>query len=257
MKKLSFIRNSAGTTIVELIIALFISSLIVAGLYRVIRSVMTISERERQKAEMIRSIMTVNNILERDVRMAGCGLPGNGLRTVLFEEHNDQLILFSNEERIQTTLGKEAKANDMQITVASAEGFKEDEWVCVASSVDTVYREIRSIKDNNVGLDTIYLNFPMLSPGTMVSGSNVYAADCIYYWAASDPRPVLKRKKNDMTVELGTHLAKIAVVPKKSNGTIVPLARDADVITVVLGGYVGTGNNRVLLADSTEVNIRN
>jgi len=256
MKPLSMLRSRRGTTLLELMLGLFISSIVIIGLYRVAKSVLLTANRERQKAEMQQSITSVSNIIERDIRMAGCGLPGNGLRAVLNDSLNDYLMIFSNEMRIQTTLTSDINGASYEMFVVDASGFSEDEWVCIEGP-DTIYREIYHVTDNASGADRISIAGVVGVPHVFPAGSRVYAANRILYAVVQSPTPVLKRQKNDMSIDLGAKLQKIAVIPKKATGSIVAYAGDADVLTVVLGGYVGRGGNKVFYADSTEVNIRN
>jgi hypothetical protein len=257
MKKCCFLRNTHGTSILELVIALFICSILVTGIFRVARAVFASANREKQKAEMLRSIMSVSNIIERDIRMAGCGLPGNGMRAILNDGYNDYLMIFTNENRIQTVLTKPVGVSDIDLPVKDTVGFTPDKWVCVESvGKDTIYREISAVTTKN-GDKVITLTTPVGVVASILAGSNVYAATRISYMVVNSPKPALQRKRNDLTIDLGVKLQKISVIPKNAAGTVVAFARDADVLTVVLGGYVGMGANMVLLADSTEVNIRN
>jgi hypothetical protein len=217
--------------------------------------VFTSADREKQKGEMLRSIVTVSNIIERDIRMAGCGLPGNGMRAILNDGTNDQLLVFTNENRVRTVLIVAAQLSDYDLYIADTTGFKNDGWICLEGP-DTIYREIAAIK-NTAGINIIELAMPVGVVGPFTVGTKVHAATRISYTIASNPKPVLKRKLNDMSIDLGAKLQKIAVIPKNGAGSVVASARDADVLTVVLGGYIGKNGNRFLLADSTEVNIRN
>jgi len=257
MKKRSLLLgNCYGTSMLELVIALFISSIVITGVYRIARSVFVSADREKQKAEMIRSIMTVSNVIERDIRMAGCGLPGNGMRVALGQGNNDYLMLYTNEQRIQSELTTSATYSANELYVTDATGFRNEDWVCLEGS-DTVYREIESITLSSNSPDRINLNGTVGVSVPYAVGTRVYAASRIVYEVVQSPEPVLRRKKNDLVIDLGAKLQKISVIPKKASGTVVAFARDADVLTVVLGGYIGKNGDRYLLADSTEVNIRN
>lgn len=256
MKKRALLFTVNGTSMMELVIALFISSIVITGVFRIARSVFVSADREKQKAEMLRDIMTVSNVIERDIRMAGCGLPGNGMRATINPGQNDYLMMFANEQRLQSTLTGSATWSTDELYVTDATGFREDDWVCLEGT-DTIYREIQSITLYSSNPDIIKLSTPVGVAVNFPVGTKIYAASRIVYEVVSNPEPMLRRKKNDMTIELGAKLQKISVIPKKASGNVVLLARDADVLTVVLGGYIGKDGNRFLLADSTEVNVRN
>ncbi|MBN1306809.1 MAG: hypothetical protein JXA18_02755, partial [Chitinispirillaceae bacterium] len=104
MRRAAGIGNPFGATLLELMMALFIGWLVIAGTYRAYRYFTVSSTREKQKAELQRDIITVSNIIERDIRMAGCGLPGNGVSTHLVDEENGHLSCYTNEQRVETAL---------------------------------------------------------------------------------------------------------------------------------------------------------
>lgn len=256
MKQMQHYGNRRGTSLVELMFGLVISAVLIAGIFKVANSVFTSANREKRKSEMLRSINTVSNIIERDIRMAGCGLPGNGMRAITNNGYNDYLMLFTNEMRVQTVLESSVGSSGYEIFVADAGEFDDDDWVCIEGP-DTIYREIHSVTVYSSCPDKINIAGTIGVAHTFPAGTKVYKASRIAYTVVTSPKPALTRKKNDLLVGLGDGLEKIAVIPKKASGSVVPYARDADVLTVVLGGYLGEGHNRILYADSTEVNIRN
>ncbi len=260
MKPSPSLSGRAGTTLVELIMVLTVSSIITMTGYKAYNFFNRSTAREKQKAELQQDIITVSSIIEKDIRMAGCGLPGNGVDAVLSDTSSDQLSLFINENRRETALADTANPQDRAVIIGDATDFRAGGWVCLSSSgTDTLYREIKRIGEANPGADTLELFQTVGSANPLYGGTKVFPASKITYTVASDSVFELKRLRNGKTLSLGRKLDSLHIVGKTFDGT--PIAggslSDAQVMMIVLGGYVGTGQNRVFLADSTEINLRN
>ena len=247
-------------SLVEVIIAVVITSILVAGAYKLYQYTMTSANRERDKAQLQGSIITLTNIIEKDIRMAGCGLPGNGLQVNLHDNASDSLRLFTNESGRETKLTMALDPTLTRAIVDDATGFAIEGGICFAApGVDTVYRNIIRVGIQGAGNDTVdfdaatntTLSFPVNAP--------VYPAVCIRYTVSgTGSARVISRARNNAVSPLGTDLDSINLVPKDALGTpVVGVFKNVAVMTVVVGGHVGRGGNRVFIADSTEVNIRN
>jgi hypothetical protein len=247
--------NSRGTSLVELATALFITSVIVLGVYKLYRFVDVSTTREKQKAELQRDIITVNNIIEHDIRMAGWGLPGNGVNNNVVDTANDDLSCFSNEQQRETRLYQQANPADMQVVVDDANDFYTDAYICLDT---TCYRRITRIGMNSgSGPDTISLSRSVYN-ATYPAGKTVYPATRFAYRVGNNPTPRLQRVRNNVTVDIGGKLDSILVTLKDSAGNPVGASvEDAALVSVVIGGHIGKDGNRVFLAESTEINIRN
>jgi hypothetical protein len=251
-------KNISGTTILELIIAMFIGSLVIAGGYRFYRSFNETTTREKLKAELQQDITMVSNLIERDIRMAGCGLPGNGVTAVLADNASDQLSLFINENRRETTLTAVVQPAHTTIYIADATGFVADGWVCLARpATDTIYRRIVSISNNGSSPETLVMDEAATSGPFDIATTRVFPATRVRYNVSGSPLQ-LQRGKNGVTVPVGGKLDSINIVPK--NGAKVPVVcpiDNASILTVVIGRHIGNGGNRFFMADSTEINMRN
>ena len=74
MDRLSQIQSNAGFTLVELLVAIAVSGLILAGLVQVFYTTNKSYTKQDQMAIVQQSIRFAKMNLERDIRMAGCGL---------------------------------------------------------------------------------------------------------------------------------------------------------------------------------------
>ncbi len=249
-------KNTAGTTILELIIALFIGSLVIAGVYRFYRSFNETTSREKLKAELQQDITMVSNFIERDIRMAGCGLPGKGVDAVLTDVQSDELSLFINENRRETTLTSAVQPAHTTIYISDVNGFAADQWVCLAGP-DTIYRRIISIVDNGSSPYTLEMDEAAVSGPFETATTRVFPATRVRYQVSGSPLQ-LQRIKNGASVPIGGKVDSINIVPK--SGAKVPVVcsiDNASLIMVVIGRHIGQGGNRFFMADSTEINMRN
>lgn len=249
-------QGSSGVTLLELVIATMIGSIVVATAMQSQRYITRSASRENDKALVQRDILTVTDFLEKDIRMAGLGLPGNGIEANLSDTASDELRIFINEQRQSSVLTAPASALDYAVFVENGLIMKPGQWVCLAGT-DTVYKEISRVGMNAMAADTVYLT-EQIGVGNYPAASLVYPAIRIEYYVKNVSGPDFVRKKNNFAVNLSGLLDTMNIVPKDSFG--VPLSgsiSSARVLTVVFGGMVGSGSSGVLMAESTEVNIRN
>lgn len=239
---------------------MFISSVLIAGAYQAYRYTMTSANREKLKAELQSDIMTVCNIIEKDIRMAGCGLPGNGLTADLSDPANPVLKIFSNQNGTETTLDTLLQPAHFWAIVADTAGFSTLGGICIASEgVDTIYRTVIKIGHSSSGSDTVYF-YPAANTSTYFSTgtTRVFATDYNKYsFTGTAPDKALVSRRNGLSVPIGKDIDSMRVTLKNSNGTSVGSIKDAAMLSILMGGYIGNGGNRVFLGESTEVNIRN
>lgn len=254
------IHNRRGTSLLELLIALSMSTIVIAGVYQVYNFVTVSTLREKQKAELQRDIITVSSQIERDIRSAGSYLPGNGVTAILENEGNDRLSMYINETRRETVLSAIAQPVSWYIRVPDTVGygFTVGGSVCIAATgIDTIYRRITRIGMCSSGPDTLHLSMWLIS-GPFPAGSRVFPAIRIRYQITPTPTPKLSRVRNLDTINIGGLLDSLNVIPKNVAGN--PVGNNIDqaaLVTVLVGGHVGKDGNRVFIGDSTEVNIRN
>jgi len=259
MNRNKFPRNQNGTTLLELIFGMLIASIIIYCVFKAWNYFDMQTRREKYKAELQRDMITVTNIIERDIRMAGCGLPGNGVYVNIAASANDEIELYTNEDGRSTGLAQDAQPVHTTIYVNDASIFTAGSAVCLAGT-DTIYRTIQHVGINPTGDDTLVLTerINTAMPLWAASSAAYPARKTKYEICAAGTGFSLKRSRNGNGMNLGGKLDSMEVKPKDKVGNILAgNGKGASVITVVMGGYVGSGGNRVFLAESTEVNIRN
>jgi Tfp pilus assembly protein PilE len=259
MKPFPTFRSIRGTTLVELIVGMLITSCIVYAVYKAWHYFDVQTNREKYKAELQRDMITVANFIERDIRMAGYGLPGNGIHFIPGTASSDQLALYNNEAGTSTALAQDAQPVDSIVYVNDGSIFTAGASVCLSGTTDTIYRNIAIIGIDPSGDDSLILTERLNTVDPLWASSVAYPALRVRYeLCVADTVFTFKRFNNGMGVAIGGKLDSLEVKPKDDDGNIIGgSGKGASVITIVMGGYVGRGNNRVFMAESTEVNIRN
>jgi hypothetical protein len=243
-------------TLLELVVAMSLSAVVISAAYKAHNSFSKAASRENDKAMLQRDLMTVCDMIEKDIRMAGLGLPGNGVELQLSDTVSDELTLFVNKNQLRTTLYSNALYTDTKILVNRSGTASWGRWICLEAG-STIFKEIARVGLSLSGNpDTIHLTAP-LNAGPYPQNSAVYSADRISYFIKNNTERVLCRRFNGREIEISTVIDSFAIVPKNKNGVSLSSGAEANVLGVVLGGYIGQENNLVFLAESTEVNIRN
>jgi prepilin-type N-terminal cleavage/methylation domain-containing protein len=124
--------NRKGVTVVELLIALAISTLLISVLYRTFISQQKAYTVQEQVVDMQQNVRVAINKMMREIRMAGFGnvatilsLPGgvNGFVDAITPDANS-ITLVEGLRQI-STLGMDAEAGQNKITLTSATGASE------------------------------------------------------------------------------------------------------------------------------------
>lgn len=253
----SVLKKKSGYSILELTIAMMVGSILVSSAFQTHRYFMRSISRENEKAQLQRDIAAIANFLEKDIRMSGLGLPGNGFKLVLSTSASDEIQIFLNPEHLKTNLSADASTGADRILVDDGGIIQDERWICIQSH-DTTFREILRVGIDVAGVDTFFLasNLDNTYPA---SNTTIYPARRIAYYVQNVPQKALYRKTNSTAVRLSELLDTLNCVPKDKSGT--PLSgsqiASARILSVIFGGKIGSGTNEVLIADSTEVNIRN
>jgi len=240
-----------------LVVAMSLSAVIISAAYKAHLSFSKAASRENDKAVLQKDLMSACDMIEKDIRMAGLGLPGNGIDLRLSDTISDELNIFVNKNQLRTTLYSDALCTDTKILVNRSGNASWGRWVCLEAGSVIVFKEIYRIGMCSSGNpDTVYLDAP-INAGPYPQNSFVYSADRISYFLKNKSEKVLCRRFNGRDSEISTVIDSFSIVPKDRNGISLSSGTEAKVLGVVIGGYIGQGNNMAFLAESTEVNIRN
>lgn len=248
--------SSAGTSLIELSIAVLIGSIIVTSAYRSHEYLSRSAERENQKAMIQRDLITATEKMSREIRMAGLSLPGNGLQATLSDSSSDELQVFSNESNSKTVLTTNLSYGDIKMYVQNVTGAVADGWVCIAGNgLDTIYRKISNVVEPN----TVYLSGPV-GAGTFTTMSTeiYFCKRFVFKITKTGETSAFTIQRNALSIDIGGKIDTFNIMLKNSAGAVITSNfQNAKTVTLFLGGYVGKGSNRHLVSESIDINVRN
>jgi hypothetical protein len=249
--------NNNGTSLLELIIGLLIGSMVIFGAYQMYTYISRSASRETKKAELQSKMVAVSEMISRDLRMSGFGLPGNGFRPALNSAGNDVLQLYINDLQLRTVLGRDVVPGDSIIYVASASQAKPLMYVCLVQN-DTVYRKITRVRLSTNGRDTLTLD-SLAGKNFAAATAQVFFASGISYQVVASPAAGLCRTLNGATSMFMQAIDTIRVSPRDSAGTgLTGQFEKTKMVSMQFGGRISTrGAKDYVMIDSTMVDLRN
>jgi prepilin-type N-terminal cleavage/methylation domain-containing protein len=253
--KLNTIVHTKGFTILEIIVSLFISSVLLTTVYKANHYITISTLHETTKSTLQREIITANGILSKDIRMAGLNLPGNGIRVTKNAQSNDMAEIFTNDSGYVTALSTVPGFYDFHFFVLNGAGMQVNSWVCISDpSVDTTYKYIRRVGMNATGPDTVFL-YDNIKKNLTLATKIRPATRTLYY--VNDTGNLI-RSKNGISSKLGIIIDTLKFFPKTSAGSIVgDMGQSAAVLSVFVGGHLKSGSGFSIISDSIEINLRN
>lgn len=137
-----YLKSIAGVTLIELLIALFISAILVAGIYRVFIQQQSTYYIQEDVADMQQNVRVAINRMIREIRMAGYGGKNDNLNG-----NNDIINIFGNVNGFTNIVNPEN-----EVTV---DGITHDQITVVAA-----YEQIAALEENVVaGNNSFKVNF--------------------------------------------------------------------------------------------------
>jgi len=251
--------NELGASLVELAAAMLIGSIILTTAYQANRYFSQGASREKDKSLFQQDIINISEMLERDVRIAGYGVPGSGVLIANVSSTCDSLIMFVNDPPQQTRLAVTANPADSILYVLDATGVRAGQWVCCKGSGDTLFMRIINVGMSIPGPDTLYLPGPSGAGPFDVSQTDVYCISRVCYTIESDGSvQKLYRKKNGSSAGVSSRINSFKVTAKDANGNALSAPYDSmRTLSVSLGGYIGKGTSSTLQIQNVEVALRN
>ncbi|HEX3020359.1 MAG TPA: hypothetical protein VHP36_08645, partial [Chitinispirillaceae bacterium] len=233
------------------------SAAVISAGYKAQISFSKAAYRENDKSLLQRDLMTICDMLEKDIRMAGLALPGNGIDLTLSDSTSDQLAMFVNKNQLRAKLNSTVSYSDTKILIEHTGMTGWGKWVCLEAGT-VVFKEIDRVGvSSSSNPDTIYLTAPLNAGPYTVASTNLYSADRIGYRIKKGTENVLLKRINNKDIGISGLVDSLAIIPKDKSGVPISSGDSARVISIVIGGHIGRENNTCFLAESTEVNIRN
>lgn len=183
-------KNEKGVTIVELMVTIVISSILAIGMVRLFADFGRNNVSIQRDIVLQERVQRLNQFLERDLRVAGLNLPGNGL---LIDSSSGPacitIKIFTNDANRQTVLTEEINlVDDTIVKVPSACGAVAKDFVCMYDSVGTPrYCYIKEVRPGAGGTEEVVITDQNFSKTFQTANTRVYFAKCIEYNLEIDP----------------------------------------------------------------------
>jgi type II secretory pathway pseudopilin PulG len=251
-------KNVSGMTLVEAMIAIFICSLLFVLLLSVYGSFVKMSNFQKSSSDLETQFMLVIRVIEKDIHLAGFGIPGNGLHPKNIGADTFRLVVLANEDNAQTTLFQEAGIGDPNIKVKNAQGISANQWVCLVKGPN-----IASYAIGRVGLqsgsDTIVFKDSLVHTVWKKDSTQVYFAKGIQYGVEMKNRKKsLVRTSLINAIPVGASIDTFIVCPKdKAGADLGGNYAPAKILGITLGGHVGAAGKTIAVTKSFDVDLRN
>ena len=189
----SAFRKKKGLTLIELLIALVLSSILIAALYRGFISQQKTYTVQDQVADMQQNLRIAMGQMTKEVRMAGYGgdmlsIFGhiNGFTDIITPADNSITIILADEVGV---LKENAAKGTSQLNVTNARIFNNDKkkYLCLNGLNNYLVQSVTS--------DTIVLTTP-LAEGHPINQPAYLVKAISYYLGVSGGKAVLRRNEN-------------------------------------------------------------
>jgi prepilin-type N-terminal cleavage/methylation domain-containing protein len=189
----SFLKKKNGLTLIELLIALVLSSILIAGLYRVFISQQKTSTVQDQVADMQQNVRASIDQMTREIRMAGYGgdiltIFGNinGFTNIITAASNSITIILADEVGV---LKQNAAKGGHQLNVTNASVFNTNKkkYLCLNGLNNYL---IQSITGDTITLAT------SLTEGHPINETVFLVKAISYDLGLSGGKTVLRRDEN-------------------------------------------------------------
>lgn len=186
-------QSNKGISLIELMIAIVVAGIVATVAFRAF-SRFSAQTAEQQRIAVTQDRLTrMTQLLEKDIRMTGYGLPGNGLHVWDNTAGNDSVAFYASETPTTTQLALETSAGGDTICVDDDKGAVVGQGVCLEDGDTVVYRKIAGFKFGDPCGDKVIIDPSLPSHVFEVDSTTVYFADRVSYRVRSG---TLLRKRN-------------------------------------------------------------
>ncbi len=250
--------NQNGRTLVELITGIAVGALLLTGVYQMYNNFLKSNVAVKNESVLQEDFARANQILEKDIRMAGFNVSGNGLVVDISVENAHFFTVLVNEANLSTTLPTEASSGVSQFLIAEDKGIVADQWVCLDDGEEIAYYQIAHVGVNASDVDTITIYSTLVDDWTAVDTKVIFAVGLKYSLETSGSTTSLVRRTHNDSYSISDDIDGISVTPKDQNGN--PLTTNFDYarsISVELMSQITGVNGSKTVTNTVEAAIRN
>ncbi len=253
-------RCGAGFTIVETLVAVVISSILFMAVLFVYNAYARMTHIQESQAQLQQQFMQVRRLIEKDIRMSGFNLPGNGLFPVNYGSSDFRLVFLRNDNQNTTVLANNAAVGDTAIIVKDIHGATSKQWVCLERGAAVVYYQIAGISvHSGLSYDTVKLKDSTLSVSWDTASTKVHFAKGVYYFPTNiNAVRSMVRHTSDGNQAIGPSIDSICYEPKDGSGVLTGnVFPQAQILQITLGGYLKFSASKSRMFKTFDALIRN
>ncbi|MBD3420247.1 MAG: hypothetical protein GF398_09045 [Chitinivibrionales bacterium] len=247
--------NLRGITVIELLVAIVIAAVVTSGALYAYRNFTQQQHKQKARAELETQLQRIRLFVEKDLRMAGYGLSGNGLLLSKETGSPDMLTILSNQSATETQVNSGLSENRLSFDLWQAEGIEAGTWMQIDGS-EILYRRIESITFIEDEGYRVVLNEAIPENVAIIAGDQVKFYDGVKYWVNAESA-VMYRQDNTLT-QTFEGIENFGVVPWDASGTDVSgEVGKARTVDVSFSGDIAWKDQSFELSEDISVNLRN
>lgn len=250
-------RTQRGFTLVEMLVAMVVGSVLMTGLFRIWNQNRTTTEMIANKGDLRDRVTLATTQVNRSITMAGFGIENMEVVRRAAGSLTDTLVVYSNESERRTTLVDSAARNATSIRVFKDSGLAVGGLLGITDSLQHEYARIQSISGNEDDGFVVALSGP-LANAYSAGVPDIYPVTKERFFADAQGK-ALVRYVGDRRQTLGDGITQFKVQLLDSRGNPAATHKDIRVITFSLvGSYkASTGTSPGVLSFSSTVIPRN
>jgi hypothetical protein len=242
-----------------MIIAIALSSVLFLVLMTTYASVVSVTNVQSSQTELQNQFLSVYRVMEKDVRMSGFNLPGNGLSSFVDTKGKSSMIILRNDDNRSGKLSIAANIGDTRLYVDNSQGAAPGQWVYMNNGVSVSSYQIKRIgAHSGVAPDTVELSDSTLSQ-SWPQLTSIYFANGIKYCIDSVAgKWCLERHSNAGRIMVGPSIDSVSFIAKDSLG--VALGNNfckAQLVSITLASHFKRAAKDPCTANTFDVKLRN
>jgi len=187
------LKSNKGITLIEVLVATVVAGIVATIAFRAFARFSAQSAEQQRIAVTQDRLTRLTQLLEKDIRMAGYGLPGNGLHVWDNTTGSDSVAFYTAEATYTTQLALATSSGGDTICVDDDGAGAVGGGLCLEDGDTVIYREIAGFKHNQPCGDKVLIRPSLPSHVFEVDPTTVYFTDRVSYRIRSG---TLLRKRN-------------------------------------------------------------
>ncbi|MBD3321175.1 MAG: prepilin-type N-terminal cleavage/methylation domain-containing protein, partial [Chitinivibrionales bacterium] len=211
-------KHNNGVTLIELAVTIAVAAIVAGVVAKLYYNFSKQNQHQRSLAELRSNMTRVSELIERDIRMTGYGISGNGIEELTLNEGNDEILLVFDNGDGTTSLAEGPSSGASCINVAGPALIRSGHWLALIGE-DTLFREVGDISGFSQENCNIPLTEPLPTPSGLEAGDGVTVLAGVEYYIAddNDGGTSFVRKKNGKEMRI-PYISKLEIIPRDGSG---------------------------------------